>query len=148
MGNVLTAEQKFAPALDSMEHAARIRPADPSYVCLIAQLLAKLNRHAEAVANYRRAIQLDPQGWQSHFELAGELVAIDQADQAIPEYQTVIKLNPNDATSRINLGVVYVRFNRLDDAIGCLQDALKIDPDNHYAQQYLTSVLAHKAQLP
>lgn len=148
LGNVLTAEQKFAPALDSMEHAARIRPADPSYVCLIAQLLAKLNRHAEAVANYRRAIQLDPQGWQSHFELAGELVAIDQADQAIPEYQTVIKLNPNDATSRINLGVVYVRFNRLDDAIGCLQDALKIDPDNHYAQQYLTSVLAHKAQLP
>jgi tetratricopeptide (TPR) repeat protein len=148
LGNVLTAEQKFMPALDSMEQAARIRPQDSSYVCLIAQLLAKLNRHGEAVASYRRAIQLDPQDWQPHFELAGELVAINQADQAIPEYQEAVKLNPNDATCRINLGVVYVRFNRLDDAVACFQDALKIEPDNRYAQQYLTSVLAHKDQLP
>jgi cytochrome c-type biogenesis protein CcmH/NrfG len=43
---------------------------------------------------------------------------------------------------------MLVRFNRLDDAITCFQNALKIEPGNQIAQEYLASVLAHKAQEP
>lgn len=148
LGNVLTAEQKYAPALGCMERAAALRPQEASYVCLAAQLLGKLGRHAEAIAEYRRAIRLGPDDWQTHFELAGELVAANQAGDAIGEYQEVLKLDPSQVTSQINLGVVFVRFNRLDDAIACFQAALKLEPDNHTAQEYLASVLAHKGQGP
>jgi cytochrome c-type biogenesis protein CcmH/NrfG len=41
---------------------------------------------------------------------------------------------------------MLVRFNQLDKAIVCFQNALKIEPDNRTAQEYLASVLAHKAQ--
>jgi tetratricopeptide (TPR) repeat protein len=148
LGIVLSAQQKYEPALECMERAASIRPQDPSYVFSTAQILAKLNRHSEAIENYRRAIQISPDSWEAHFELAGELVAANQPEEAIREYTEVLKINPRHVPSHLNLGVMLVRFNRLDDAITCFQNALKIEPGNQIAQEYLASVLAHKAQEP
>jgi tetratricopeptide (TPR) repeat protein len=148
LGIVLAAQQKYAPALECMERATRIRPQDSSYIFSTAQILAKLNRHSEAIENYRRDIQISPDFWEAHFELAGELVAANQPDEAIREYTEVLKINPRHVISHINLGVMLVRFNRLDEAIACFQNALKIEPDNRIAQDYLASVLAHKAQKP
>ena len=148
LGSVLSAQSKFAPALECMEHAARLRPQESSYVCYAGQMLAKLNRHSEAMEHYRRAIQMTPGSWEAHFEFAGELVAVNQPDEAIREYSSALKINPRHVVSHINLGVVLVRFNRLDEAITCFQNALKLEPDNRTAQEYLASVLAHKAKKP
>ena len=146
LGSCLSAQQKYAAALESMEHAERLRPQDSSYICYTGQVLGKLNRHAEAIEHYRRAIQMSPNLWEAHFELAGELVAANQPDEAIREYSAVLKINPRHITSHLNLGVMLVRFNRLDEAILCFQNALKIEPNNRTAQEYLTSVQAHKAK--
>src|ERR1035438_7909367 len=128
-----------------MERAERLRPQDSSYICYTGQVLGKLNRHAEAIEHYRRAIQMSPGLWEAHFELAGELVAANQPDEAIREYSAVLKINPRHLPSHLNLGVMLVRFNRLDEAIICFQNALKIEPENRTAQEYLASVQAHKA---
>ena len=79
LGTVLAAQSKFIAALDCMERAARLRPQDASYVCSTGQMLAKLNRHAEAIERYRQAIQMNPNMWEAHFELANELVATRSA---------------------------------------------------------------------
>jgi tetratricopeptide (TPR) repeat protein len=146
LGNVLAAQQKFAPALACMERAARLRPQDASYVCATGQMLAKLHRQPEAIAAYQRAIQMGPDFWQAHFELANELVTANQPEAAMREYSEVLKINPRHVPSHLNLGVMLVRFNQLDKAVQCFQNALKIEPDNRTAQEYLASVLAHKAQ--
>ena len=148
LGTVLAAQQKYAPALECMERAERLRPQDSSYVACTGQMLGKLNRHAEAIEHYRQAIQMAPDLWEAHFELANELVAANQPDEAMREYTEVLKINPNHVTSHLNLGVMFVRFNRLDDAIVCFQNALKLEPDNRIAQEYLASVLAHRAKKP
>jgi tetratricopeptide (TPR) repeat protein len=57
--------------------------------------------HAEAIEQYRRAIQISPDSWEAHFELAGELVAVNQPDEAIREYSVVLKINPRHVTSHI-----------------------------------------------
>jgi tetratricopeptide (TPR) repeat protein len=146
LGNCLAAQEKFAPALDCMELAARLRPQDSSYVLSTGQVLTKLNRHAEAIEHFRRAIQMAPDLWEAHFELATELVAANQPEDAMREYSAVLRINPRHVTSHLNLGVMLVRFNRLDEAILCFQNALKIEPDNRTAQEYLASVMAHKAK--
>jgi tetratricopeptide (TPR) repeat protein len=146
LGNCLAAQSKFAPALDCMERAARLRPQDVSYVYSTGQMLAKLNHHAGAIERYRQAIQMNPNMWEAHFELANELVATDQPEEALREYSAGLKINPRHVTSLLNLGVMLVRFDRLDEAIVCFQNALKIEPDNPTAQEYLASVLAHKAK--
>jgi tetratricopeptide (TPR) repeat protein len=130
-----------------MERAARLRPQDSSYVCSTAQMLAKLNRHSEAIEQYQRAIQISPDSWEAHFELVGELVAVNQPDEAVREYSVVLKINPRHVTRHINFGVVLMRFNRLEEAIACFQNALKIEPDNRITQEYLASVLAHKVKM-
>ena len=146
LGNVLAAQSKFAPALENFQRATQLRPQDASYVCAVAQMLSKLNRHAEAMKNYRQAIQKNPNFWAAHFEFAGELMAANQPEQAAREYGEALKINPRHAVSHINLGVVLVRFNRLDEAVACFQNALKLEPDNRTAQEYLNSVLAHRAK--
>ena len=147
LGSVMLAQQKYAAALDCLERAIRLRPQDPAYVCSAGRMLAKLNRHAEAMADFRRSIQLGPGYWQAHFELADELAAANQLDEAAREYTAVLNINPRHVPSHIKLGLVFVRSNRLDDAIACFQNALKIEPDNQFAQEYLASVLAQKAQM-
>ena len=124
----------------------QLRPEDASFVCSAGRMLAKLNRHAEAMADFRRSIQLDPGYWQAHFELADELNAANQPEEAAHEYAAVLNINPRHVPSHIKLGLVLVRFNRLDDAVACFQNALKIEPDNQIAQECLASVLARKAQ--
>ena len=148
LATALAAQQKFAQAKDCVDRAVRLRPQDAAYVFSAGQMLARLGMHGDAIADYGRAIQLDPGFWQVHFELAGELVAANQFEAAAREYSEVLRINPGHVTSRINLGVVLVRFNRLDEAISCFQDALKLEPTNQIAQEYLSSVRAHKAQKP
>jgi tetratricopeptide (TPR) repeat protein len=148
LGVVLNAQQKYATALDCMENASRFYPKESTYVCNAGQMLAKLNRHDEAILKYRKAIQMKPDYWEAHLGLASELVAVNQLEEAMREYATVARINPRHVISRLNLGVLLVRFNRLDEAIACFQEALQIEPDNRIAQEYLSSVLAHKAGRP
>jgi tetratricopeptide (TPR) repeat protein len=146
LGNCLSAQGKYVPALKCMEYAARLHPQESSYVLSTGQVLAKLNRRTEAIEHFRRAIQMTPDLWEAHFELATGLVAANQPEEAMREYSAVLRINPRHVTSHLNLGVMLVRFNRLDEAILCFQNALKIEPANHTAQEYLASVLAHKAK--
>jgi len=143
---ILLAQQKYASALDCQECAIRLRPRDPSCVCLAGRIRALLNQHAAAMADFRRSIQLDPDYWPAHFGLADELFAAAQLDEAAREYASALKINPGHVPGHIKLGQVMVRFNRLDDALACFQTALKIEPTNQMAQTCIAAVLAQKAQ--
>ena len=114
----------------------------------VALALAKLNRRAEAIATYRRAIQLKPDFSEAHFELAGELVADNRLEEAAREYAESNRLNPRDAVSRINLGVVRFRQNRLEEAIQQFEAALQIEPTNAAALDYLRQVTAKRNRKP
>jgi tetratricopeptide (TPR) repeat protein len=144
LGSDLSAQQKYAPALECMERTARLRPQDPSCVYSAGQMLAKLNRHAEAMADYQRAIQISPNYWQAHYELAGEFAAANRLEDAAREYGEVLNINPRHVPSYVNLGAALVRFNQPDEAIKCFQNALNLEPDNRMAQEYLASLLAQK----
>jgi tetratricopeptide (TPR) repeat protein len=148
LGNVCMAQKKYAQALEAYQRAALRKPREASYVSCVALALAKLNRRAEAIATYRRAIQMRSDFWEAHFELAGELVADHQLEEAAREYTEAIRLNSRHAVSRINLGVVLFRQNRLDEAIKQFEAALQIEPTNAAAVDYLRQVTDRRNRKP
>jgi tetratricopeptide (TPR) repeat protein len=139
-------KRNMSEALDSYAQGTRLRPQDPGYLCYQANALAKLNRRAEAIATYRRAIQIRADLSEAHFELAGILAADNQVAESLREYAEAIRLNPGHATSRINLGVMLFRQTFWMKRSSNLKAALQLEPTNATATEYLRRVTEHRKQ--
>src|ERR1039457_5402956 len=66
LGNVHASEEKFEQALADYNRARQQRPQDPQTAFRMAKVLAKLDRHTEAIQLYREVIKLDPGFWEAH----------------------------------------------------------------------------------
>jgi Flp pilus assembly protein TadD len=111
-------------------------------------VLAKLNRHAEAMERYRAAIRINPSDWEPHFELGGELDSAGQFDEARNEFGVAAHLNPNSARAHLNYGVLLAKQNQLDAATHEFEESLRLDPTYTKAEEYLTQIQALKRRAP
>jgi tetratricopeptide (TPR) repeat protein len=82
-----------------------------------------------AVAEYRRAIAIDPAFADPHAHLGYALSTLpDRAEEAIGEYRAAVHLNPSDAQVRNNLGLALIAQGRPLEAVEELNEALRIAP--------------------
>src|SRR5262249_5675601 len=90
------------------------------------------------IAEFQKAVQLDPSNAGAHFFLGLSLRRTGDLDGAIAEYKKALLINPKYAAARTNLGWVYQLQGKLDGAIaehkGVLRDKRKFDQ----AQKNLT----------
>lgn len=139
-------------AMEHFDRACELRPNDPttkSYrLHCRGKWFAKQNRHAEAVAQYREAIEVLPQNWEAHFELGGELDAANQLDVARKAFAEAARLNPKYSRTHFNHGVLLAKLGRLDEAQREFEQTLSLEPDNIAAREYLVQVQSLKRQKP
>ncbi|WP_375496211.1 tetratricopeptide repeat protein, partial [uncultured Nostoc sp.] len=86
----------------------------------------------EAIANYQKAIQLDPKYAGAYNGLGNVLYEQEKLDEAIANYQKAIQLDPKDATTYHNLGMMLGNQKKLDEAVAAFQKALTL-PENNVA---------------
>ena len=100
----------------------------------------------EAIAEYKTALQLQPQYAQAHFNLASALSLLDdpgRVPEIISEYQAALRINPGYAEAHSNLGGVLSRIpGRMNEAIAEYETALRLDPDSAQTHANLGNVLA------
>nr|WP_306422129.1 tetratricopeptide repeat protein [Nostoc sp. CHAB 5715] len=82
----------------------------------------------EAIAQYRKAIQLDPKDADAYYNLGIALKNQGKLDEAIAQYRKAIQLDPKHAGGYIGLGNVLSEQKKLDEAIAAYRQALKL-PD-------------------
>jgi superkiller protein 3 len=82
----------------------------------------------EAVAAFRKAIELDPKAAGYHVSLGTALIAQNKLDQAVAAFRKAIELDPKVASYHVNLGRALSRQNKLDEAIAALRTAIEVDP--------------------
>ncbi len=113
-----------------------------AFHCDLAQLLRKMGRMAEAVAEVQVAISMEPRNpqWQSNL---GELIE-EQGDleEAAALYRNVIQMDPVSAEFHRNLGVVLKKQGKFAEAIAELQKALELKPDYPDAFRHLNAASA------
>ena len=101
-----------------------------------------------AMAQYRKALAVDPQLAEPHNNLGNALVRQRRIAEAIREYETALALNPAYARAHNNLGNALLQSGRIDDAIRHYQQALAIDPRYVDAENDLGNALGQKGDWP
>ena len=84
---------------------------------LYAMHLAQMGRLDEAMAEIRRAQELDPLSLIINMEVGRIFLFMRQYDQAIAQYQKTLEIDPNFELARFNLGVAYEQKGMYEEAI-------------------------------
>lgn len=109
--------------------------------------LLKQGRLEEAIAEFQRAVEVDPNYAAAHFSLAYAYERGERIDEAIAQYQKALELEPGNLLGHNNLGVLYDKKGLYDEAIDAFEQALQIDPSNATVLANLESARKNKATI-
>jgi len=104
---------------------------------------------ADAIAAYRKAIELDPEHADAHVNLGRLLHEAGDAAAAEPHYEAALAARPDDGTAAFNLGVALEDQNKLPEARLAYLKATRLDPasaDAHYNAARLAEKLGRSAE--
>jgi len=90
--------------------------------------LLALGQAREAIARYRRALELSPTSEQAAMGLGHAAYRAGDNDQAIKAYELALARNPANYVVRLALGKVYLRLNRFEEAAKEQQQVLAAHP--------------------
>ena len=112
------------------QEIARATELDPRFAEAFhfhAKMLAALNRHDEAIAEQRKATELDP--FSRPWALALSLLLARQYDRAIEEARQRLEGNPQEITSVMLLSMAYRERGDDATAVATLAKGLKLAGD-------------------
>ena len=115
-------------SLQCQQKAVELAPDFAEAHCRIGFVSAQLGHYAQAVASYRRTLELDPKSRQALNDLANLLWREEQSGEAMALHRKVLELYPDFAAGHCDLGNALLRRFQLDDAVACYRRAIEIDP--------------------
>jgi tetratricopeptide (TPR) repeat protein len=98
---------------------------------LLGFILEGQKKFEQAMAAYRRAIELDPKNAEAHNNLGGVLAAKGLLGEAIAAYEEAIHLKPDYGCAYHNLGRALLAKGLVDDAIAACKEAVRLGPADH-----------------
>ena len=112
-GNYSGAEEAFKKYIELI-------PNDPNPYDSYAELLLRMGRFDESIAQYRKALSIDPHFNASHFGITADLMYQGKADAAGSELQTMAEQARNDGerrTAYFGMAVLAADSGNLDRAL-------------------------------
>lgn len=106
----------------------------------IANVFASSGMLDEAIAEYRRALELGPTFVDIRLKLADALRDTGDHASALAEFEAILKANPNYLPGRVHYGITLYSAGRRADAIAIWEDVLARNPGNKSAEMYLSLV--------
>ena len=109
--------------------------------------LAGHGRFDEAIAHFRKALELKPDYAIAHNDLGMVLSGRRQVDEAIGHYQKALEIEPDYVEAHNNLGNVLADRGQVDEAIAHYRRALEIRPGDGDVQANLGYALARRGKI-
>jgi tetratricopeptide (TPR) repeat protein len=100
----------------------------------------RLGRIGEAIAEYRRALERNPNHGDALNNLGVALAREGKLGEAARQFERLIAIDPTNADAHANLGVVFIARGARELAAREFQEALRIDPAHTRARQGLTEI--------
>jgi tetratricopeptide (TPR) repeat protein len=94
----------------------------------VAQVYAALGAHAQALAQYTAAIEMDPHYSEYYNERGSLLMRMGRLEEALADLRRAEALSPPYAEVRINLGQCLRRMQRMEEAFEAYGAALDLEP--------------------
>jgi tetratricopeptide (TPR) repeat protein len=109
--------------------------------------LMRQGRHEEAIASFRRGLELRPDDAPGYSDLGSELVVVGRPQEAIPVFERALAIRPAYAEVHNNLGNALRSLGRIDEAVAQYEQALKIKPNYAEAHNNLACELGAKGRM-
>ncbi len=113
----------------------------------LGSVLLQKGKGNEAIAQYQKALEINPDYADAHYNLGNILCQKGRVDEAIAHYQKALQINPDDAEVHNNLGLALLQKGNVDEAIAQYQKALEIKPDYAGACYNLGEALFQEGKL-
>jgi tetratricopeptide (TPR) repeat protein len=149
----LTSQGKDARS--ALSRVVHYMPQDATAHNNLGNAFARSGRFAEAIASYRRALELSPQLVearnnlaQAHDGMGSEMAAAGRADEAVACFRRAIEINPAFAVAHNNLGNALRSAGQIQEALESYDLALQIMP--RFAEAHCNRAIASRllGQLP
>jgi len=108
---------------------------------------AAKNLWTQSIADYDKAIQLDPKYAKAYFNRGGSFGNIGKGKEALADYNKSIEIDPNYEPAYNNRGNSYLNLKQNDKAIADYKKAIDINPKYAIAWQGLGKVYHNQNQL-
>jgi superkiller protein 3 len=101
----------------------------------------------EAVASYRRAIELDPKDALAPYNLGNALYQQGKVEEAVACFRRAIELDPKFALAHNNLGNALYQQGKVEEAVACYRRAIELDPKDALAHNNLGNALYQQGKV-
>ncbi len=95
----------------------------------------------DSVVLYQHAIDVVPENYLAHFNLAAVLESQGRTSDALAQLREAVSMRPTSASARAELGQMLAQSGHADEALEQLQTAVSMRPNDPVAQFRLGSVL-------
>ncbi len=130
-----------------LDRAAQAREAEVrQHVTLGAQFL-QAKRYADAEAEYRAAVRLDPRNANLRTALGTAILASGDSDGAIEEEREALRLDPSNENAHVGIGNALADKGDWNGAASEFREALHQDPENEYWHCNLGAALGEMGNL-
>jgi TolB-like protein/Flp pilus assembly protein TadD len=117
---------KHEPALEEIQRACRLDPLSPILSTLHAEFLYHARRNQDAIAQSLKALDLDPDFWISHLNLARVYEQIGDYGRAMIELEKAIALSSGNSEPIGLLGYVLARSGKRGASEEKLQELIQL----------------------
>ncbi|HMF96610.1 MAG TPA: tetratricopeptide repeat protein [Vicinamibacterales bacterium] len=118
-------------------------PANPLRHDAVAQLYLDEGKLDEAIAEFRRSLQLNGESATTHYNLGYALSARGRREEAMAELSEALRLDPDYSLAHNNLGALLEVTGRMDEAQAHFERAVALRPDNIEARSNLAQLLSN-----
>ena len=101
--------------------------------------MVRRGSYLDAVAQFKRAIELDPGFAEAVYNLGVTFQKLDSHEKAVEQFEDAIELRPGNAQYYYALGNSYFHLQRYDRAVRSFERALSVNA-NHLEAQYSLAV--------
>jgi tetratricopeptide (TPR) repeat protein len=97
---------------------------------IFGNLLQERGQVEEAIAQYRKALEINRDHAEPYYNLGNALVTSRRADEAITQYQKALEILPGYVDAQHSLGLALAMRGRFDEAIAQYRKALQAKPND------------------
>ncbi len=143
-GTELLQEGEYAKALEQFKIAAKVDTENEEVFFNLAFTQSRLGNDEEAIAAYRKTIDIFPDYGEAHNNLGNIFLKQKLFSKAIDHFETAIEIDPDHAAAHNNLGTALSRQRKINEAVPHFAKATQID--DRYIQAWCNLGNAYTAQ--
>jgi tetratricopeptide (TPR) repeat protein len=101
-------------------------------------------KFSDAEVNFKKGTELDPQNFESHFNLGDAYYKQQRYDEALKSFQSALtnaKTDEQKAKIYHNVGNSLLKSQKLKESIGAYKEALKLNPNDQETKYNLSYAL-------